>query len=255
MTTPNDPQSAPVPWTSPQPITGPVALSEPSPWEPGRTQAWPPPPAGWAPAAAPTGSSTGEVPTSNPAAKHRIRAVVITLVAVLGVVGVVGAATGGLVLGYNRGVAAGDTYYQPVVAAAHSAQAAAEQDRDDAAAERDRAFAERDAIKKSQAAQAAEDAMLPDLAAVAAKHFNAYDFTGDADYLEITIMDGEVSEKAGGLVGMLDELGFSSAVVERMSKTRALDGTQTAEGHNCNVSWTYHPDDGLQMVFESVANG
>ncbi len=68
-------------------------------------------------------------------------------------------------------------------------------------------------------------------------------------------MDSGASAKAAGLIGYLDELGFSSAVAERMSKTRALDGTQTAEGNNCNVSWTYHPDDGLQMVFEATANG
>ena len=35
-----------------------------------------------------------------------------------------------------------------------------------------------------------------------------------------------------------------------MGQTRALDGTQRAEGKNVNVSWTYHPDDGLQIVFE-----
>jgi hypothetical protein len=52
---------------------------------------------------------------------------------------------------------------------------------------------------------------------------------------------------------MLTELGFSSAVIDRMDKTRALDGTQNADGKNCNVTWTYHPDDGLQMVFEADA--
>ena len=37
-----------------------------------------------------------------------------------------------------------------------------------------------------------------------------------------------------------------------MSNTRAFDGTQEAEGKNSNVTWTCHPDDGLQMVFEAV---
>jgi hypothetical protein len=41
-----------------------------------------------------------------------------------------------------------------------------------------------------------------------------------------------------------------AAVLQRISKTRALDGTQRAEGRNVNVSWTYHPDNGLGMVFE-----
>jgi hypothetical protein len=50
----------------------------------------------------------------------------------------------------------------------------------------------------------------------------------------------------------LSALGFSDAVLDRMSNTRALDGTLTAQGDHCNVSWTYHPDDGLQMVFEAT---
>lgn len=37
-----------------------------------------------------------------------------------------------------------------------------------------------------------------------------------------------------------------------MGKTRALDRTLEAEGKNCNVTWTYHPDDGWQMVFQAV---
>jgi len=35
-----------------------------------------------------------------------------------------------------------------------------------------------------------------------------------------------------------------------MMKMRALDGTQRAAGHNVNATWTYHPDNGLQIVFE-----
>ncbi len=41
-------------------------------------------------------------------------------------------------------------------------------------------------------------------------------------------------------------------MIGRMSDTRALDGTREAQGTNCNVTWTYHPDDGLQMVFEAT---
>lgn len=49
---------------------------------------------------------------------------------------------------------------------------------------------------------------------------------------------------------LLDDLGFSSAVYDRMSLTRALDGMQTARGDQVTVLWTYHPDDGLNVVFE-----
>jgi hypothetical protein len=36
-----------------------------------------------------------------------------------------------------------------------------------------------------------------------------------------------------------------------MTRTRALDGTQDARRQSVNVTWIYHPDCGLQMVFEA----
>lgn len=48
----------------------------------------------------------------------------------------------------------------------------------------------------------------------------------------------------------LAKLGFSPAVYERMNRTRALDGTQSATADGFNVTWTYHPDNGLEAVFE-----
>ena len=50
----------------------------------------------------------------------------------------------------------------------------------------------------------------------------------------------------------MDELGFSSAAVQRMGQTRALDGTQEADADHVNVPWTFHPDDGLQAVFTAT---
>jgi hypothetical protein len=100
----------------------------------------------------------------------------------------------------------------------------------------------------ARASEAAEAAEVPDLAAVAGQYFT--NVHGDAEGIQFTIGAYSMATLRGTLVLMLDELGFSSAVIERMEQTRALDGTLTAEGHNCNVSWTYHPDDGLSMVFE-----
>lgn len=61
------------------------------------------------------------------------------------------------------------------------------------------------------------------------------------------------NEPSGGLatvdlVCILDELGISDAVISRMESTRALDGTQTAEQDGLTLSWTYHPDDGLDVI-------
>ena len=47
-----------------------------------------------------------------------------------------------------------------------------------------------------------------------------------------------------------EELGFSGAVYSQMMKTNALMGRQTAENSKYKVSWTYHPDDGLEVTYE-----
>lgn len=101
--------------------------------------------------------------------------------------------------------------------------------------------------------RAATAADVPNLRQVADKHLAAViTVYGNADYLDLTITDSTAAAVFPRLIATLDELGFSPAVVDRMAATRALDGTLRADGHNCNVTWTYHPDDGLQMVFEAV---
>ena len=99
----------------------------------------------------------------------------------------------------------------------------------------------------------ASDADVPNLKQVADKYFtDASMVYGDANSVSITIQDGDIAEAFASLPPMLSDLGFSSAVIDRMDSTRALDGTLSADGKNCNVTWTYHPDHGLQMVFEAV---
>lgn len=45
------------------------------------------------------------------------------------------------------------------------------------------------------------------------------------------------------------DLGFSSAVYQEMLETRALDGRQTESNGKYTVSWTYHPDDGMEVMY------
>jgi hypothetical protein len=98
----------------------------------------------------------------------------------------------------------------------------------------------------------ASDADVPNLKQVADKYFtDASMVYGGADSVSITIQDGDIELVIVALPPMLTDLGFSSAVIDRMNTTRALDGTLSADGKNCNVTWTYHPDHGLQMVFEA----
>ncbi|WP_344884570.1 hypothetical protein [Zhihengliuella alba] len=60
---------------------------------------------------------------------------------------------------------------------------------------------------------------------------------------------------SGGLdtddqVCVLDGLGMPESGYSRMSSTRALDGTQTISWDAFRASWTYHPDDGLDIIVE-----
>ena len=44
-------------------------------------------------------------------------------------------------------------------------------------------------------------------------------------------------------------LNLPDSVLNRMGQTRALDGTQTYSTDDLDVSWTYHPDNGLQVLY------
>ena len=47
-----------------------------------------------------------------------------------------------------------------------------------------------------------------------------------------------------------EEFGFSGAVYSKMMETSALMGRQSKENEKYKVSWTYHPDDGLEVTYE-----
>lgn len=47
-----------------------------------------------------------------------------------------------------------------------------------------------------------------------------------------------------------EALGLPDSVAMKMSQTRALDGRQTETYGDITVSWTYHPDHGLDMLYE-----
>lgn len=195
------------------------------------TPAWPSPQ---------TASAMYPIAPAPPSQRRRGLLISMALLAIAALV------TAAALIGYNSGISSGDDHYRPLLNQA-------EADRDTARAAQAALENARDEEKADQKAAAAE---VPDLKEIADRHFSGnVDLTGSADYLEVTITNGNATATGPALSAFLDELGFTPAVLERMSKTRALDGTLTAEGHNCNVSWTYHPDDGLQLVFEASAAG
>ena len=47
-----------------------------------------------------------------------------------------------------------------------------------------------------------------------------------------------------------EKLGFSDSLYQKMLSTTALMGRQTEENKKFVVSWTYHPDKGLEVMYE-----
>ena len=47
-----------------------------------------------------------------------------------------------------------------------------------------------------------------------------------------------------------EEFGFNGALYSKMIGTTALMGRQSEENDKYKVSWTYHPDDGLEVTYE-----
>ncbi|MDQ1680998.1 MAG: hypothetical protein QOI42_1857 [Frankiaceae bacterium] len=103
------------------------------------------------------------------------------------------------------------------------------------------------------ARQAAADAR-PDLAAaVSSYNLDRYQESGASAAAASLHFGSDASGWESELEACLDHIGFNgSAVVARMGKTRALDGTQSADGRHVHATWTYHPDHGLNVVLEAT---
>lgn len=73
-----------------------------------------------------------------------------------------------------------------------------------------------------------------------------------ADAGHTLILDGEGDKSPGlkieDLACALKYMQVPSFVVTTMEKTRALDGIQREEYGNFKISWSYHPDNGLDVV-------
>jgi len=49
---------------------------------------------------------------------------------------------------------------------------------------------------------------------------------------------------------VLDGLDTPDAVINHMSQTRSLDGTQSDTWNDFSATWTYHPDNGLDIIIK-----
>lgn len=75
-----------------------------------------------------------------------------------------------------------------------------------------------------------------------------------ADENKTLLIDMEGVEYGSGeatiddIVCVLAELDAPQSIMARMESTRALDGMQTADWSGFEATWTYHPDDGLDLI-------
>ena len=78
--------------------------------------------------------------------------------------------------------------------------------------------------------------------------------TGDAG--QTLVVDGSPQgADIASIECVLGALDTPQYVIAQMNETRALDGTQrgswTAQGATITASWTFHPDNGLDIVFHA----
>lgn len=57
-------------------------------------------------------------------------------------------------------------------------------------------------------------------------------------------------DSLNGIKMVNKELGFSDAIYSKMLETTALMGRQTEENSKYRISWKYHPDSGLEVMYE-----
>jgi hypothetical protein len=75
---------------------------------------------------------------------------------------------------------------------------------------------------------------------------------GDDDQTLMVDMAGEElgsgTASVEDVMCVLNELDTPQAILAQMASTRALDGMQSAEWSTYAVKWTYHPDNGLDLI-------
>lgn len=80
------------------------------------------------------------------------------------------------------------------------------------------------------------------------------DLAEDGSYLQIDTNPSDLDDYTSTIAweyveDVNKELDFTEALSKKMEQTRALDGTMEEENDDVKVSWTYHPDNGLEVTY------
>ena len=58
------------------------------------------------------------------------------------------------------------------------------------------------------------------------------------------------SNALSAIVSINSFLDLPSSLIDKMSSTRALDGMQSQDCGTYTVTWNYHPDNGMKVIYE-----
>lgn len=77
----------------------------------------------------------------------------------------------------------------------------------------------------------------------------------DGSWMEIDTNPYDIDDKfeldaASKIKAINSDLGFASYVYEEMLETRSIDGRQSETSGDYTVSWSYHPDRGLEVMYK-----
>lgn len=115
------------------------------------------------------------------------------------------------------------------------------------------------ATAKSGASATIDVTVRPELSSFQAIYYNLLDSSyaslgADGSYLLIDTNPNDYDdysddEAIQGLYYTLIALDLPDSLLQKMAATRALDGRQSEDYDDLEVSWSYHPDKGLEVLF------
>ena len=72
----------------------------------------------------------------------------------------------------------------------------------------------------------------------------------DLDYAAYVVFAARQEDALNAIQYANEQLGFPASVYQKMMSTTALMGRQSHTGSKYTVSWSYHPDHGLEVLYE-----
>ena len=103
----------------------------------------------------------------------------------------------------------------------------------------------------------AEKNRIPDAAKECGLTKGSYTVLDDGDAIDFEsaglVLSGiPVGAEPEKVLCVMTELGAPDSTGSKVGNTRSLDGTREANWDGYHAEWTYHPDDGLNMIIEKV---